>query len=282
MQTKKIDLYEYFGVKRPENGSGYLTTYIHDVSRAVNIDRKSPAMLVIPGGGYAMVSFREDEPVALKYLSYGYNSFVLNYSVAPVKYPYAILEAVMAMEYVRKNADELKTDRNMVAAVGFSAGGHLAAMLGSVNACDEWKAYFKPEYDPTPNATVLSYPVITSEKNTAHMGSFDNLCGLDNEELKKKTDILNLINEKSAPAFIWSTNNDGVVPCGNALLAALKYDEKKVPFSIHVFGKGQHGFSCGDMTVYNSDEPIKAASKSISEWIRLSVEWLEEIGIYIK
>ena len=130
MQTKKIDLYEYFGVKRPENGSGYLTTYIHDVSREVNIDRKSPAMLVIPGGGYAMVSFREDEPVALKYLSYGYNSFVLNYSVAPVKYPYAILEAVMAMEYVRKNADELKTDRNMVAAVGFSAGGHLCGCLG--------------------------------------------------------------------------------------------------------------------------------------------------------
>ena len=69
MQTKKIDLYEYFGVKRPENGTGYLTTYIHDVSREVNIDRKSPAMLVIPGGGYGMVSFREDEPVALKYLS---------------------------------------------------------------------------------------------------------------------------------------------------------------------------------------------------------------------
>ena len=87
MQTEKIDLYEYFGVKRPENGSGYLTTYVHDVSREVNIDRKSPAMLVIPGGGYAMVSFREDEPVALKYLSYGYNAFVLNYSVAPVRYP---------------------------------------------------------------------------------------------------------------------------------------------------------------------------------------------------
>ncbi len=282
MQTEKIDLYEYFGVKRPENGSGYLTTYVHAVSREVNIDRKSPAMLVIPGGGYAMVSFREDEPVALKYLSYGYNAFVLNYSVAPVRYPYAILEAVMAMEYIRRNADELHTDKNMVAAVGFSAGGHLAAMLGSVNACDEWKTYFKPEYDPTPNAVILSYPVITSEKNAANMGSFDNLCGAENEELKKKTDILNLINEKSAPAFIWSTTNDGAVPCRNALLAAMKYNEKKVPFSIHVFGKGQHGFSCGDMTVYNNDEPIRNASKSISEWIRLSVEWLEEIGICVK
>ena len=45
-------------------------------------------MLVIPGGGYGMVSAREGEPIALSFLNKGYNSFVLTYSVAPIRFPY--------------------------------------------------------------------------------------------------------------------------------------------------------------------------------------------------
>ncbi len=284
METKKIDLYEYFKIRKPEGARGVLTTYIRDLSPEINPDRKAPAMLVIPGGGYYMVSDREGEPVAMRYLALGFNSFVLNYSVAedsPLKYPYQIAEAAMAMAYIRLNAESLNIDPEKVAAVGFSAGGHLCAMLGSFHNCPDVDKIFKPNVCVKPNAIVLGYPVISSDITFAHIGSFINLCGEENKELMKKVDVLNLIDENSAPAFIWSTFNDNCVPCQNAIEAALQYKKVGVPVSVHVFGKGEHGLSVADMTVYKTDEAIKEMSVSVPEWIRLSVEWLEEQGVCV-
>ena len=265
METKIIDLYDYYKIAKPEGARGVLTTYIHYMSREISLTRKLPAMLVIPGGAYWMVSDREAEPVALKFFAEGFNAFVLNYSVAgdsAVKYPYQLIEAEMAVAYIRQNAEELHVDPDRIAAVGFSAGGHLCAMLGS---CDK------------PNAVILSYPVITRDDKVGHVDSFKNLCGAENIELQNKVDILNLINENSAPAFIWSTFTDNAVPCDNALLAALKYRESGVPVSVHVFGKGEHGLSVADMTVYGDRHAVDAMSVSVPEWVRLSVEWLKEI-----
>lgn len=283
MKTQKINLYEYFKIEKPEGARGVLTTYIRDLSPEIDLERKAPAMLVIPGGGYYMVSDREGEPVAMRYLALGFNAFVLDYSVAEdsaLKYPYQIAEAAMAMAYLRINAENLNIDPEKIAAVGFSAGGHLCAMLGSFHNCPETGKVFKPTVCVKPNAVVLGYPVISSNISFAHIGSFINLCGEENKELMKKVDVLNLIDENSAPAFIWSTFNDNVVPCQNAIEAALKYKESGVPVSLHVFGKGEHGLSVADATVYKADKALKEMSVSVPEWVRLSVEWLEEQGIY--
>jgi len=281
MILQKIDLYEYFNVRRPQNGEGYLYSYIANNSREIDVDRKHPAMLVLPGGGYAATSDREAEPIALAYCAKGFNAFVLRYSVAPVRHPYQLAESVMAMNYLRTNSDSLQIDPDMIAAVGFSAGGHLCAMLGSICDDKDVSGIFNSTTNARPNAIVLGYPVITSGPK-ANMGSFDNLCGKDNEELIKRLDIYNLINDKSAPAFIWSTNNDTCVPCRNALLAALAYDNADVPFSLHIWGKGEHGLSLCTPVVYANDKPLVNATQSVNEWVDLSVEWLAEQGIKIK
>ena len=86
MENEVIDLYKYFNIKRENGAKGYLTTFIHQNSPEFTSTRIRPAMLVIPGGGYAMCSDREAEPIAISFLEKGYNSFVLNYSVAPVSF----------------------------------------------------------------------------------------------------------------------------------------------------------------------------------------------------
>ena len=98
MRIVNVDLYDYFKVKKPEGAVGTLTGYISDLSREINPERKRPAMLVIPGGGYSYTSEREGEPVALRYLGYGWNAFVLYYSCAPVKF--FILIATSAKRYM--------------------------------------------------------------------------------------------------------------------------------------------------------------------------------------
>ena len=188
----------------------------------------------------------------------------------------------MAVTYLRKNADNLQIDENMIAAVGFSAGGHLCGMLGSYYNSPEVKEIFSSEISAKPNAVVLAYPVIIYN-GKAHKGSFDNLCGND-EQLKNKLEITKLVNENSAPAFIWSTFTDNGVPVKNALAVADAYDEKGVPFAIHVWGKGVHGISLDNMNVFGQGgkNMITEASKSLPKWINLSVEWLEEQGVFVK
>lgn len=280
MKTFNIDLYDYYKVKKPENGVGILTCYVIDNSPEVNPNRKQPAMLVVPGGGYCGCSFRESEPIALKYVSYGFSAFVITYSCSPVRYPYPLLEAVMAMQYLRDNADELHIDKDMIAAVGFSAGGHLCGMLGSYDKHEAVYNLFKHSDYVKPNAIVLGYPVITYE-GRCHKGSFDNLCG-DDESLKVKLSIQNLVNKNSAPAFIWSTNDDACVPIQNSLVVAKAYDDVGVKFSLHIFNSGIHGLSLADMSVYGTDYAVKVMTPSIPSWVDLSVEWLKEIGIFVK
>ena len=287
MYYEKVDLYDYFGIEKPSaTARCELTVTVLENSPEISPRRKYPAILIISGGSYSMVSDREAEPVALKFFAAGFNAFVLNYSVAcdsAVKYPYQIAEAEMAVAYLRLNAEKFHIDAEKIAAVGFSAGGHLCAMLGSCHNCPSVGEVFKPPVCAKPNAVVLSYPVITCNPECCgHIDSFRFLCGEDRKDLYDKVDILNLIDENSAPAFIWSTFNDGVVPCDNALLAALKYKERKVPVSVHVFGKGQHGLSVADATVYKNSDAVDNMSVSAPEWVRLALEWLEEQGIYTK
>ncbi|MBO4262513.1 MAG: alpha/beta hydrolase [Clostridia bacterium] len=284
MKVYSMNLYDYFNVKAPENAGGILTCYVPDVNAEVNAERNNPAMLVIPGGGYGFISMREAEPVALKYISYGFTSFVLDYSISPVRYPYCLVEAIMAMNYIRLNAEELHIDPEMVAAVGFSAGGHLCGMLGSYYDSPEAAEIFKPKTSARPNAVILSYPVITCGPK-AHQGSFDNLCGND-VALMEKLSVPNLVNKNSSPAFIWATRDDGGVPVYNSLAAALAYEREGLPFSVHIYGKGWHGTSVADLTVYNDkmykDLTASDFTPSIPTWVELSVEWMKEQGIAIK
>ena len=58
-----------------------LDLFLQEVGGEFRHIEKRPAVLVIPGGGYAMCSDREADPVALAYAKAGYQAFILRYSV---------------------------------------------------------------------------------------------------------------------------------------------------------------------------------------------------------
>lgn len=79
-------------------------------------------------------------------LDMGYNAVVLRYSLAPVTYPAQLFEAAYTMKYVRDNAAEWDVDPDKIIIAGFSAGGHVAGLLGtgwnSKDLIIFWKMYF--------------------------------------------------------------------------------------------------------------------------------------------
>lgn len=68
-----------------------LYTYILDNSVEMRPNRKRPVIVICPGGGYTMTSDREAEPIVMQYLARGYHAVILRYSVAPARYPLALL-----------------------------------------------------------------------------------------------------------------------------------------------------------------------------------------------
>ncbi|MFT8889700.1 MAG: alpha/beta hydrolase [Ethanoligenens sp.] len=250
-----------------------LTVYCPDNSDEVDVNCVRPSVIICPGGGYSYVSFREGEPVALAFVAQGYNAFVLDYTVAPQRYPTALLELAASMAFIRKQADRFHVDPDAIAVAGFSAGGHLAACLGTL-----WQEPFLAdmlELDVQairPNALILSYSVLSSDQFT-HMDSFDNLLGKDAEgNQREQLSLEKRVNPNTPPTFLWHTVTDPVVPVENALLFANALRMKHIPFELHLYSEGGHGLSlCGPETAGTQKQYI---NPHCSTWFTLCDQWL--------
>lgn len=254
-----------------------LTAYCPDNSREVDVGRKRATILICPGGGYAMVSDREAEPVALKFTALGFNAFVLRYSCAPAVYPTSLLQLAAAVVYLRCNAENYHVDAEKIALCGFSAGGHLAGSLGvfwNEPVCRETFADIgKPEL-LRPDALILGYPVITAGK-FAHKDSFINLTGGElSPEAAEKLSLEKQVNDTMPPVFIWHTFEDDVVPTENTLLFASALREHRIPFELHIYHQGPHGLSVASEETGVNPQQIDS---HIATWIGLCEEWLKVI-----
>lgn len=278
MRSVFVDLYQKFGFEKPEGASGTLQCWIQDTDPAISPSRLRPGILVIPGGGYCHVSPREAEPVALRFLAMGYSAFILNYSVFPLRFPTALREAAMAMRYIRENAAEFGIDPHMVAATGFSAGGHLCGCLGTMYDCPEVEEIGAPEL-LRPDALGLCYPVAVSWGKT-HGGSFQCLCG-EEEALWKRLSLDALARPDMPPVFLWHTRNDEAVPVRNSLILAQALEENGVEFAMHIYRDGCHGLSAADGQVYPMDR-IPGHSWDVPGWIDAEIRFFKEIGIKTK
>lgn len=145
------------------NEDTWFDTYIHDKSNELHPNKKRPAVIVCPGGGYSYTSDREAEPMAIAYAGMGYHTFVLRYSntVESSAMPRPLKELAQTVIYIKKHAEEWQLDAEHVFLTGFSAGGHLAASLGVFWNNKE----MLPEFDEDrellrPAGLILGYPVI--------------------------------------------------------------------------------------------------------------------------
>ena len=252
-----------------------LTTYILDEVMDCDSNRKFPAIIVCPGGGYGFCSKREAEIIALQFTAAGYHAFVLDYAVAPQNhYPEPQKNFSDAISLVRNNAEEWRVDADKIAVIGFSAGGHLAASLATMWNKEPLKSY---KGKNKPNAAILSYPVISSEEGVAHLGSFYNLCGEDNKELIDKMSLETQVDSDTAPCFIWHTFTDEAVPVENSLRFATTLNKAKIPFEMHVFPDGPHGLSVSNH-IAAIDEKYNVPE--VQAWVKLAVDWLNRTFNY--
>lgn len=277
MRIQTVDLYQHYEAPQPENAACTLLCYGIRTSEKISFSRKKPAVLILPGGGYGHTSPREAEPVALRFAARGYAPFVLHYSCAPCAFPVALREAALAMRYIRENAAGFEVNPAMVAAVGFSAGGHLCGTLGTLYDSPEVAALGPAEL-LRPDALGLCYPVAVAWGRT-HEGSFENVSGGD-PQLRQRLSLERLVRPDMPPVFLWHTRDDASVPCRNSLILAQALEEAEVEFSMHIYRHGPHGLSTADEMVY-SVSSVPECSWDVPGWVEAQLRFLSEIGFKI-
>lgn len=270
-------------IKIQVEGSGKdvcLETYIlGDVMDGAR-NRKTPLVLICPGGGYAMTSNREAEPIALQFNSMGYQAAVLRYSCAPAVYPTALCEVAQSVKLIREHAEDWNVDAEKIIVMGFSAGGHLAASYG-VFWNEPWLAE-KMQCDKKllePNGIVLCYPVISSKEEIAHQDSIKNLLGESYPEMKEQVSLEDKVGKHTPKTFLWHTFTDPVVPFWNSFRFAEALGKAGVPMEYHLYPQGGHGLSLANEQTAN--EEGKGVEKVCQSWVPLLRSWmLENFGLY--
>lgn len=225
------------------------------VNSRLKTDAPHPGVLICPGGGYSMCSPREATPVGLPFAAKGYHIFILNYSVAPHRFPAQQIEVAAAMELLHENAEAWNLDAGRIAIMGFSAGGHVAGAYACDYDCDEVRAVF-PQSKPV-SATILGYPVITADPDRRHTGSFRNLLGhLPEEGEIARFSLENRVTDRTPPTFLWHTATDQMVPVENTYLFAAALAKHGVAHEVHIYPAGVHGLATVDAYTNDTVDPF--------------------------
>lgn len=241
----------------------------------------APLVLVLPGGSYREHAPHEAEPVAEWLASLGIHALVVRYPVDPQYYPRALQRVQNVLAAVRSGALDLgagvdnaaPVDRTRIGVLGFSAGGHLAAVLSTgVPAHTVLPRASSPvDLEPVGPASrvdlaILAYPVI-SFIHEPHLESVASLLG-DNDSLDNRRALSaeNLVTAQTPPTFLWHTADDGGVTVSHSLRYASALAAHNVPFDLHVFERGDHGKGLG-----HGYGPLEA-------WTDLCAAWLVQRG----
>lgn len=225
------------------------------------------AVIICPGGGYVGRAPHEGEPIARWLNSLGLHAFVCDYRVAPYRHPYPSLDARRAVRWVRAHAQDYGINPHRVGLLGFSAGGHLVATVGTrFSHGDPGVADPVEQLSCRPDALILCYPVI-SFGPYRHEGSMHNLLG-DDPSPDLVTALSNelQVTADTPPTFLWHTADDAGVPVENSLLFAQALSAHGVPHELHVFQSGRHGLGLAEQDPH------------VATWSRLCGEWLLGLG----
>ena len=209
-------------------------------------------IFVLPGGGYGGLAPHEGEPVAEWLRGLGYSAEVLEYPVAPHRYP-------EALDFVRSQIVKKRSSfAGSIGVLGFSAGGHLAGHTALAPSSH------RPE---VPDFAILCYPV-TLMGEGAHLGSRENLLGPDSTpEQQVSVSLPGLVTDAAPPMFLWHTAADASVPPRHSLELAQALADQVVPVELHLFPFGPHGIGL-------ADAPDAGAA---SQWTALAATWLETV-----
>jgi len=234
------------------------------------------AVVVFPGGAYVgLAANLEGRQIADWFTARGFRAFIVSYRLSSNGYllPVPLLDARRAIQTVRARAADYQIDPNRIVLIGFSAGGHLAALAatqpdpGNPEADDPIA-----RVSSRPNYLVLGYPWIGAiSTDTSHLSYCKIFNVLDPparcEALRLAYSPDLFVTKDTPPTFWYHTFDDQTVPVEQGLRFYEALVKAGVPSEAHIFAHGAHGSGLGK------------GDPSLDQWPALLETWLRGQGL---
>ena len=235
---------------------------------------KGSAVVILPGGSYThLAANHEGRQVADWFTTRGFRAFVLSYRLTSHGYllPVPLLDAQRAVQTVRARAKDYQIDPNRIVIIGFSAGGHLAALASTQFVAGKPEAEDPIErVSSRPDYLVLGYPWIeaVSGPNATYVERCKKNYAADKCEALRNTYSPELsVTKETPPTFWYHTFNDQSVPVEQGLRFYEALVKAGVPSEAHIFPNGPHGVGLGN------GDPV------LGQWPNLLENWLRAQGL---
>ncbi len=227
-----------------------------------------PAVVCIHGGAWA-VGQREELHDLIRLLARnGYVAATISYHLLPdARFPQPLIDCKTALRFLRARADRYKIHKDRIAVYGFSAGGHLAALLGTTRTADGFDGDLYPKESSMVQAVVdffgptdLSY---YGKDELVENSIFKPLLGgtfKDKPELFKRASPIHYVSRQSAPFLIFHGTADWVVPYEQSRSFSAKLKENGIRADLITMQGESHGWS----------------RKKMRKSIQISIDFLNE------
>ncbi len=221
-------------------------------------NKNSATVLVFPGGGYRILAMDLEGTEVCQWLnSIGINAVLLKYRVPQrtglPRYAPPLQDAQRALGLVRSHAADWNLNANRIGVLGFSAGGHLAALLSN-----DYETRTYKQIDPAdavscrPDFALLIYPAYLTA----------------NDEGKQLAPELH-VSSQTPRTFLIQTEDDPV-HVENSLVYYRALKDAHVPAEMHIYSEGHHGYG------------LRPTALPVTHWPALAQEWLHTIAITSK
>lgn len=270
-----------------------LTCFLHTPDAFVPLASKRPALLICPGGGYLSCSrhSNEGDPMAMAFAIEGYQCFILEYSVSRVappgkaRFPAQLLDLGKAVLTIKAHAEDWDLDPDRISILGFSAGANLCGMYAcgaqlpllqkafgvqdekSFSILSSLLIYGLLDYrEHEKYRKSIAPTLIPKDHNVGTFGTTDPSL----EEQEAFSPVCH-VTAANPPTFIAAAVNDRITPSIQSLEMAMALHKAGVPYELHMFELGDHGFALGR---YMFDEYRSDRAHACSKWVDLAKTFL--------
>jgi len=231
------------------------------------------AVIICPGGSYIQLAINSEAvEAAKKFNEIGVTAFILKYRlpsdvIMVDKAAGPVQDGQRSIQLLRQRAAEWGLNPAKIGIVGFSSGGHVAALAGT--HFDKAVIDNKDNINLRPDFMILAYPVI-SMGEYAHKESVINLLGSNPSQ-----DMIDLYsNQKQVKpntpiTFMVAAEDDPTVPVQNTLLFYNALLSNKIQAQLIIYPHGGHGFGLNNRSTKD-------------QWFNSAANWLDANGFLTK
>lgn len=229
-------------------------------------DRLHPAVLLVHPGSWRHFSKEVMRKIGERLAEHGFVAVAINYRLTRAhRFPAQIHDCKEAVRWMRRNSDKLKIEPDHIGGFGYSAGGHLVALLATTDPSDGLEGVASANDPPTRIEAAVAGAAPTDLRRFPYNPAFYFLLGGSKTQLPLVYDEaspVTFVTADDPPMFLYHGRDDWLVDVSQSERMASSLQHAGVPTELYETTGGHI------TTFIDDDEPVRLAVAFLDRWLK--------------